>query len=347
MIEFKGVAKQYLYGARVLGALDLKVADGEIIAVLGEEQSGKTTFLKVLAGVSECEGEVLIDGEKAHCKTDAVIMQFDDLALFKNRNFYNNLAFPLRLRKFSKDEIDKRVKYAAELLGITASLYTVARRATLADQKRMAAARLFLRDAKVLVLDDITRGLAREQADALWRDLAPLLLKKRREGAIVAFSSTDSREAASIADRIMVLHAGEIKQIGSVKEIYHKPQSVWAAEAIDGNYNREAALLTRERGETELVFDDGVRVGASALDGKFSEEYVGKRVLIGAHAEGFATQGRTERVKYSLRDMNGYILFTESGKKVRSQKLADEICTEYRLECVTLFDSSNENSIMK
>lgn len=96
MIELKGVTKQYLYGARVLGSVELKVDDGGIVALLGDKGSGKTTLLKVAAGVTDCEGEVLISGAPLAKRPDDVLMVFDDLAVFKNRTFYYNLAYPDR-----------------------------------------------------------------------------------------------------------------------------------------------------------------------------------------------------------------------------------------------------------
>ena len=143
MIKLDGVSKQYLYGARVLFGVDLEVKDGEIVSVLGDEQSGKTTLLKVVAGVTDCEGQVLIDGSPIAKKPDDVIMVFDDLAIFDSRSCYYNLAYPLKIRGLDKAAIDVKVKECAKRVGITAILYERAGKASLIDRKRLALARLF------------------------------------------------------------------------------------------------------------------------------------------------------------------------------------------------------------
>lgn len=185
MIKLDGVSKQYLYGARVLFGVDLEVKDGEIVSVLGDEQSGKTTLLKVVAGVTDCEGQVLIDGSPIAKKPDDVIMVFDDLAIFDNRSCYYNLAYPLKIRGLDKAAIDVKVKECAKRAGITAILYERAGKASLIDRKRLALARLFLRDCKAVLVDDITRGLDKEEAATLWSEVAPVLVEKAREGKSV------------------------------------------------------------------------------------------------------------------------------------------------------------------
>ncbi|MEG2273830.1 MAG: ATP-binding cassette domain-containing protein, partial [Clostridia bacterium] len=293
MIEFVGVTKQYLYGARVLGAVDMKIEDGEIIAVVGGEQSGKTSFLKVLTGVTDCEGQVLFDGNPVKTKTDDVIMQFDDLALFKHKTVYNNLAYPLKLRKFDTAEIDCRVRRVADMLGITACLFSQAGKISLLDQKRMALARLFIRDARLLVLDNPTFGLTRDDAAALWADLAPLLLDVSKKGVTVVYSTSNIGEAISISDRIVALHAGEVKQIGAYAKIYSTPSSGFAADCVDSAYNLQKAVLSHENGVLTLCFDKNgkqTKLNASCFENKILNSYIGKTVLVGCHADGFINE---------------------------------------------------------
>lgn len=262
MIKLDGVSKQYLYGARVFAPVEMTINDGEIVALLGDELSGKTTFLKVVAGVTDSEGKVLFDGEPLAKKPDDVIMIFDDLALFANRSCYYNLAYPLKIRGANKDEIDKRVKAAAEKVGITASLYFKARKLDSIDKKRLAIARLFLRDFKVALVDDITRGLKKEDAKTLWQEVAPALQDFAKEGKIVIFATRDKDEAISIADRIVVTHYRQIKQIGTLEQILQNPSNIWAAQAFDEDYAfekrgwklRTANLLQPRRTDLKSTF---------------------------------------------------------------------------------------------
>lgn len=185
MIELKSVSKQYLYGARVLASADMTIKNGEIVALLGDDGSGKTTFLKVVAGVTDFEGEIFFDGEPLAKKPDDVVMVFDDLALFANRSCYYNLAYSLKIRGVEKDVIDEKVKACADRVGITASLYSRVRKLSLIDKKRLAIARLFLRDCKVVLIDDITKGLDKDEAAVLWQEVAPALQDFAKEGKCV------------------------------------------------------------------------------------------------------------------------------------------------------------------
>lgn len=354
MIELKGVTKQYLYGARVLGAAELRVEDGEIIALLGGEQSGKTTMLKVIAGVTDCEGEVLIDGSPIAKKPDDVIMVFDDLAVFKNRSFYYNLAYPLKIRGVDKEEIHRTVYAAAERMGITAWLKSRVCKAPLIEVKRLGLARLFLRDFKALLIDGITNGLSKEEATELWGEAMPIILEKARQGVSVIFATVNRDEALSIADRIAVLHYGELKQVGTAEEIYFSPSNIWAAQAIDEYYHFERARLEEKGGKLYAVLgvktpawdaqECAVRIECARSD--IADGYIGKDVYVGWHADCFAKEGeRRERAEYAVRVDGGYLLRTSSGIWVRSESKTDSVCTLPRADKVMIYDFAGENSL--
>lgn len=360
MIELRGVTKQYLYGARVLGSVDMTVADGEIVALLGDGGSGKTTLLKVAAGVTDCEGEVLISGSPIAKRPDDVLMVFDDLAVFKNRSFYYNLAYPLKLRGADKSEIDRRVKACAERMGITACLYEKVRKMPLIDVKRLAVARLFLREYKALFIDDITSGLDRDETEELWSEVIPIILEKAKEGVSVIYATHSAYEATSIADRIAVLHYGELKQIGSAKEINENPSNIWAAQALDKYYHFERARLERINGGLKVVL--GVKTPVSGADGeneanetvldgstfegRIASGYEGETVFIGWRGDDFAESGeRKESVSYAVREGDAYILHTQSGICVERDNKAEDVCTLPNIARAFLFDFTNENSI--
>ncbi|MCM1305958.1 MAG: ABC transporter ATP-binding protein [Bacteroides sp.] len=354
MIELRGVTKQYLYGARVLGSTDMTVGDGEIVALLGDKGSGKTTLLKVAAGVTDCEGEVFIGGNPIAKRPDDVLMVFDDLAVFENRSFYYNLAYPLRLRGVEKDAIDRRVKACAERMGITACLYERAKKMPLIDVKRLAIARLFLREYKALFIDDITSGLDRDEADELWGEVMPIILQKASEGVSVIYSTHSAHEALSIADRIAVMHYGELKQIGTAKQIYDNPSNVWAAQALDRYYHFEQARLERRGGELKLILgvetpvSEGseIAIDGSVFEGRIANGYEGEKVFIGWHSDDFADSGeREENVSYAVREGDAYVLHTECGICVKRNDKAESVCTLPKIERAYLFDYTNENNI--
>jgi len=359
MIELRGVSKQYLYGARLLGSVDLKIDDGEIAAVFGGEGSGKTTCLKVIAGVTDCEGEVIINGVQVSEKSskqlgDDVLMLFDDLALFKNKTCRFNIGYPLIIRGYSKEETEKIVDAAAEKAGIVSCLNMKVKKMSALDTKRIGIARLFIREFKTLLIDDITGGLERKDAEQLWAELAPLIVRFKREGKSVVVATENFGEAASAADRIAIIHAGEIKQIGRLNELWDSPKNIWAAEAADKYYHFERARICGLDGGLKLVLGietpvskaEEYSVDISAMREKIPEEYIGKTVFAGWHSDCFAESGeRKESVEYALYENGNYILHTAGGIRIRSEKKTDAACTLPRAEGVRIYDFASENCV--
>lgn len=346
MIELEGVSKQYLYGARALGALDLKIEAGEIVAVLGGEGSGKTTLLKVIAGVTDCEGRALVDGEPVGKRPDNVQFVFDDLALFKNRTGFYNLAYPLSVRGIDKDKTRDAVCSAADELGIMACLSEKVKKLSLADVKRLAIARLLLRDAKNILIDDITSGLSAAEARELWAQLVPILLKKARAGSTVIYSTSSAEEAISIADRIAVMSGGELKQFDTPNKIYECPASIWAAQALDKHFWFESATLS-SNGENLALAARDFSLDVTWLKDRIPASYIGTAVLVGWHGVDFAEDGeKTEDVAYVVREGDMYVHHTASGVRVVLKEKREKVCASPRAEKIMLFDAKNENSIL-
>ncbi len=346
MISLEGVTKQYLYGARVLGTLDFTVSDGEIVSVLGGEGSGKTTLLKVIAGVTDCEGRVLVDGEPIAKRPENVQFVFDDLAVFKNRTCFYNLAYPLNVRGIDKEKIREAVEGAARELGISACLPEKVKKLPLIDVKRLAVARLLLRDAKNILIDDITSGLSAGEARELWAGLVLILLKKAAQGATVIYSTSSVEEALSIADRIAVMSGGELKQLDTPKSIYEQPSSVWAAQALDKNFHFESATLSKD-GDSLTLTGNELSLDVSQLKDRVPASYIGVPILAGWHGVDFAEDGvRREDVAYVVREGDGYVHHTVSDVRVVLGRKRDRVCTSPRPERIMFFDAKSENSIL-
>ncbi len=361
MIELKGVSKQYLYGAKVLSVIDEKINDGEFVSVLGNEGSGKTTFLKVVAGVLDCDGEVLLNGEKAITKTNEVIMQFEDLALFENKSIEFNLKFPLKIRDIDKAEIYRRITAVAKIFGLSADLKTKVKKASLLERKKTALARLFLREAKVLIMDNPTKGLPNEEKNELLDNLLPLLYEKKNKGVTILFSTNDKEEAVALSDRILVLHNGRVKQFDTFGTIYEQPSNIWAVQALDANYNVMKAKLAKEKDKLVLNFDlEGLsfQIDVEKFRNKIFESYIGKEVLVGIHPEGFFveevavkngydTKSVCDEVVFQKTTSNGLLQYTKRGLIVKSPIKSKTVCIVPVVENICLFDSENENSILK
>ncbi len=346
MIELNGVTKQYLYGARVLGTADITVSDGEIVALLGGVGSGKTSLLKAVTGVTDCEGEVLFDGAPISKKPDGIVMIFDDLAQFERRNFFYNLAYPLKIRGVAKEEIAAVVYDAAARLGITACLYQRVSKATPVERKRLSLARLYLRRTKHIFIDDITSGLSAEDAQTLWAEVIPILREKAGEGASIIFATSKLSEAMSVADRIAVMHAGEIKQLDSYDNIAANPASVWAAEALDPDFAFERVALKPFEGALNAVFDGRYAVNIDEMKDRILPSYLDKEVLAGWKSQDYDLDGeRAEQVEYAVRTKDGYVLHA-GGRAVHCPYRRDSVGTLPKRDKILLFDATNENSIL-
>lgn len=345
MLEFKGVTKQYLYGTKVLGSLDMTINDNEVVAILGDEGSGKTTFIKVASAVESYDGNILLDGKEVDTRTDDTMVVFDDLALFEGKSVLYNLTYPLAIRKYDPVEINRRVDEAAEKLDIRALLNLKVKKLSLFEKKKVALARLYLRDVKVVYIDDITSGLSKEDEKKLW-DIATSILKYlTNKGTTIIFSTSSKEEAISISDSIVVMHYGEIKQIGTLDEIINNPSSIWAAEAIDENYHFEKGKLLEDDG-LKLVLGDVV-LDLAPIKDKIVKEFVGKDVYAGWREEDYDDNKlREDDVIKSIRKEDYYLLYTKDCV-VKSKENKRIVSTLPKVEKVTLFDFLSEMSIMK
>ncbi|MDD4839159.1 MAG: ABC transporter ATP-binding protein [Clostridia bacterium] len=348
-IELRGVTKQYLYGAKVLTSVDLSVASGEIIALLGCEGAGKTTLLKIIAGVeSISEGEVLFDGEKKLLKSDDVIMLFDDGALFKRWNVFDNLAYSLKIRNVEKQEIAEKILRVADDLDITSLLSFRPSQLTLADKKRVSLARLLLRESKVILIDDIGDGLDYNERKALWIELSSFL---KNSNKTVIFSTTLADEASSISDRIVALYKGEFKQVATSSEIYNHPESIWALEQLDENFSFDDGILVKEDDILCLQIGE-LQIAIPKLENRLiSKQYVGRPVLFGVHGEDFelCENGVECEVELCLGLSNGdYILhFSNGWKMISNKKLDGTVKIAPKSDKLFLFDKTSEGSILK
>ena len=196
MLKLEGVTKQYSYGSRLFGALDITLNEGEILSILGLEGSGKTTFLKMVAGIEECEGKITLNGKEIKGRTDDVIMVFDDGALFPQRTVFDNLAYPLKIRGVNKVEIAEKVMQVADSFGIFPVLKARVKNLTLTEKRRVSLARILMREARLILIDDFLKDLPANEADALYDEVTRLLFDlAKAKGTIVIFATDNPRFA--------------------------------------------------------------------------------------------------------------------------------------------------------
>jgi len=232
-VEIRGLSTVYPNGVRAVDGLDLSVGDGEFFALLGPSGCGKTTLLRTIAGLEQASGGSIRVGARDVTRLEPgkrrVAMVFQDYALFPHMTVTENVAYPLRVRGVSRAErsaVAERTTGSLSLEGLSAR-----RPGQLSggQQQRVALARAVAAGGELLLLDEPLSNL-----DARLRLEARTFLKRlqRELGVTTIFVTHDQAEALALADRIAVMSAGRIRQLGTPREIFHRPASTFVANFI-------------------------------------------------------------------------------------------------------------------
>ncbi|MCI7558430.1 MAG: ABC transporter ATP-binding protein [Lachnospiraceae bacterium] len=233
LIELKNVRKSFDGKTNVIEDVSLKIMEGEFVTLLGPSGCGKTTILRMIGGFDKpTEGEILLDGSDITLlppNERPINTVFQKYALFPHLNVYDNVAFGLKMRKVSKEETDKLVKDALELVDLEG--FEKRSIATLSggQQQRIAIARAIVNRPKVLLLDESLSAL-----DYKMRKEMQLELKQMHKtlGITFIFVTHDQEEALTMSDKIVVIADGEIQQVGTPEDIYNEPANVFVADFI-------------------------------------------------------------------------------------------------------------------
>ena len=185
---------------------DLDIKDKEFIVFVGPSGCGKSTTLRMVAGLEDItEGELKIDGEVVNDKAPKdrdIAMVFQNYALYPHMTVYDNMAFGLKLRKYKKDDIDKRVREAAEILGLTEFLQRKPADLSGGQRQRVAMGRAIVRDAKVFLMDEPLSNLDAKLRVSMRAEIAKI---HRRIGSTTIYVTNDQTEAMTLADRIVIM----------------------------------------------------------------------------------------------------------------------------------------------
>ncbi len=271
--------------------MNLEIKDGEFMVLLGPSGCGKTTTLRMIAGLEEpSKGQIYIgdklvaDPEKGIFippKDRDIAMVFQSYALYPHMTVYDNIAFPLKLRKVPKQEIDQRVREVAELLGLTELLNRKPRELSGGQRQRVALGRAIVRRPKVFLMDEPLSNL-----DAKLRVKMRAELKKlqRQLGVTTIYVTHDQVEAMTMGDRIAVMNAGVLQQVGTPEEVYDKPANTFVAGFIGS-----PPMNFLDASVTEDGFLDFGEFRLKLLPDQFEVlqelDYVGKEVIFGIRPE--------------------------------------------------------------
>lgn len=291
----KNISKYFKKGRVIaLDKINLIIENGERFGILGPSGAGKTTLMRIIAGLEvPSEGELYFD-DKLVAKDGKLIvppedrrigMVFQTWALYPNLTAYENIAFPLTNTKISKEEIRKRVEEIAKILDITHVLNHYPRELSGGQQQRVALARALVKNPSLLLLDEPFSNL-----DARMRDSARALVKEvqSRLGVTLLIVSHDPADIFAIADRVGVLVKGKLVQVGPPEEIYNKPISIEVASLIgeineiEGKVTKEGIIIGSFKIPVNINTDKAV-IGIRPEDIKISKEPIKEEewILIG------------------------------------------------------------------
>jgi multiple sugar transport system ATP-binding protein len=231
-VELKELRKHF-DGVRAIDGVDLATGEGEYLVLLGPSGCGKTTLLRTVAGLEEpTSGDVLIGGQVVTGlppRARRIAMVFQSYALYPHKTVQANIVFPLRATRMPAEERERKARTAAGMLGIEHLLARKPRQLSGGERQRVALARALVRDPTVFLLDEPLSNL-----DAKLRTSARDELKRFQQdiGATTIYVTHDQSEAMGLGDRIAVMSAGRVRQIGAPVEIYDDPADTFVATFI-------------------------------------------------------------------------------------------------------------------
>ena len=232
-VRFEHVTKSYTPGTTVISDLNLVVNDAEFLVLVGPSGCGKSTALRMIAGLEAItEGDLFIGDRRVNDiapKDRDIAMVFQNYALYPHMTIYDNLAFSLKLRHLRKQEIEQRVGKAAQMLGLGEYLHRRPRQLSGGQRQRVALGRALVRDPKVFLLDEPLSNL---DAKLRVQTRAEISRLHQATGTTFVYVTHDQVEAMTMGDRIAVLNAGIIQQMGTPQELYDTPANLFVAGFI-------------------------------------------------------------------------------------------------------------------
>lgn len=311
-LRLEHIYKIYDKNVTAVTDFNLHIQDKEFIVFVGPSGCGKSTTLRMIAGLEDIsKGDFYIDGKRVNDvppKDRDIAMVFQNYALYPHMTVYDNMAFGLKLRKFPKDEIDRRVKDAARILGLEQYLERKPKALSGGQRQRVALGRAIVRDAKVFLMDEPLSNLDAKLRVQMRSEIAKL---HQRLQTTTIYVTHDQTEAMTMATRLVVMKDGIIQQVGSPKDVYAKPENVFVGGFIgspamnffkgtlkDGSFHIGEVSVAVPEGKMKILRDQG---------------YVNKELILGVRPEDFhdepvfieASQGTKVSIKVDVAELMG------------------------------------------
>ena len=337
-IVLEHLTKIYPDGTRAVTELDLEVGTGEFVVFVGPSGCGKTTALRMVAGLETItSGSVKIDGRVVNDlppKERDIAMVFQNYALYPHMNAYKNMGFALKMRGLPKDEIDRRVREAAHILGLTDSLQKKPRTLSGGQRQRVAMGRAIVRNPQAFLMDEPLSNLDAKLRVEMRAEIARI---QRDLGVTTVYVTHDQIEAMTMGDRVAVMRNGLLQQVDTPQVLYEQPRNLFVAEFIGSPaMNLVLAELARENdglwarfGEHRLLLAEATTTRHPGL-----ARFEGRSVVLGIRPEDMedasllregSTDGRLSVVCDIREDMGSevYVHFNIAAQPVATKEVLE------------------------
>ena len=340
-VKFDKVDKSYDGKVLVVKDLNLDIAEGEFITMLGPSGSGKTTCLMMLAGFeTPTNGEIYLDGNPIsnippHKR--GIGMVFQNYALFPHMTVYENLAFPLKVRKFSKNETDKKVEKALSMVSLSGFGSRMPGQLSGGQQQRVAVARALVFDPAVVLMDEPLGALDKNLRESMQYEIKHI---HESIGVTVVYVTHDQSEALTMSNRIAVFNDGKVQQLSSPDKLYEEPVNSFVAEFIGENntFHGEVADISGKKCKIKLNSGDEILANPIRVKSKGEKSIVSlrpERAIIDpddkmdnkftGKIEEVIYHGDHTRVRLNLLDNHEFILKVPNSSARMDIKLGNEI----------------------
>ncbi len=272
-LQLKNIDKIYDNNVQAVFDFNLEIKDKEFIVLVGPSGCGKSTTLRMIAGLEDISGgELYINDEMANNKAPKdrdIAMVFQSYALYPHMTVFENMAFGLKLKKFPKDEIKRRVEEAAKILEIDQYLDRKPKALSGGQRQRVALGRAIVRNASVFLMDEPLSNLDAKLRVQMRSEIIKL---HERLGATTVYVTHDQTEAMTMASRIVIMKGGYIQQVGSPKDVYNHPANMFVANFIgapamnfiNGKYENKRITVSEKSFFIPEMFHDALK----PFDGK-------------------------------------------------------------------------------
>jgi multiple sugar transport system ATP-binding protein len=281
--------------------VNLHIRDKEFIVLVGPSGCGKSTTLRMVAGLEEITGGEIVIGDRVvndlPPKDRDIAMVFQNYALYPHMTVYDNMAFGLKMRKFPRAEIAKRVQDAAEILGIQELLKRKPRQLSGGQRQRVAVGRAIVRHPQVFLFDEPLSNL-----DAKLRVQMRVELKRLHDRleTTAIYVTHDQVEAMTLGDRVVVMKDGWIQQVGEPLELYSKPANRFVAGFIGSPAMNFADVTISDNGGALAAEAPGFRVQVPPAHGARLKAYKGQRVTLGVRPEDLHVAGGADSPQHTF-----------------------------------------------